>query len=251
MKRSKLIFILFFWGILSFGQDTLNLYKNGETVISTSENIAVPALIPTKTERGETFYQQRNLDSDFKDSYRGKRFDYDRKMPERDIKAPSSPWFSLPAGLMKVLMYSILGIIILVVIYFIFKNAGGFSFGSEKRKIKYDSSGEREDEDLENIENNNFRLLIQKAKSEGDFRKAVRYYYLWVLQKLTDKNLISWNKDKTDYDYFIELGQHPIKDDFSSNTYIYDYTWYGKFHLSPKEFELAESIFQRTLSKLN
>ena len=248
MKRCKLIFILIFWGILSFGQDTLVIYKNGETVISSGES--KPA-VSSKKERGETFYQQRNLDAGFKDNYKGKKFDYGRKTPEPQIKTLPPPLFSLPAGLMQALMYSLLGIIILVVIYFIFKNAGGFSFGSEKKKIRYDASEEKEDEDLENIENNNFRLLIQKAKSEEDFRKAVRYYYLWVLQKLTDKNLINWNKDKTDYDYFLELGQHPIKEDFSVNTYIYDYTWYGNFHLNPKEFELAESIFQRTLSKLN
>jgi len=249
MKKCKLIFILILLGILSFGQDTLVIYKNTEATAVSAENETEHPAVPSKEERGETFYQERNPDSGFKDNYKGKRFDYDRITPEPEL--PSPPLFSIPAGLMQFLMYGILGIIILVVIYFIFKNAGGFSFGSEKRKIKYDISEEKRDEDLENIENNNFQLLIQKAKSEGDFRRAVRYYYLWVLQKLTDKNLISWNKDKTDYDYFIELGQHPIKEDFSTNTYIYDHTWYGNFHLNSGEFELAESIFQRTLSKLN
>jgi len=249
MKRCKLIFIFILWGILSLGQDSIVIYKKTETVIESAESKNAQSIPLSKEERGETFYQQRSLDSGFRDNYKGKQFDYERTTPETE--PVSAPLFSLPAGLMQLLMYMILAIIIILVIYFIFKNAGGFSFGSEKKKIKYDASEEKEDEDFENIENNNFQLLIQKSKSEGDFRKATRYYYLWVLQKLTDKNLISWNKDKTDYDYFLELGQHPIKEDFSNNTYIYDYTWYGNFRLSSEEFELAESIFQRTLSKLN
>lgn len=249
MRNSKLIFILALAGILSFGQDSIVIYKNPEVIAASAEEENAPPVTPPKAERGETFYKPRNLDSGFKDDYKGQKFDYDRMVPEPETRPPSSPLFSLPAGLMHVLMYAGLALIVAVVIYFIFKNAGGFSFGKEKKKIQYNISEEKEN--LESLENNDFQLLIQKAKSEGDFRKAVRYYYLWVLQKLADKNLISWNKDKTDYDYFIELGQHPIKDDFSGNTYIYDYTWYGNFNLNSKEFELAESIFQRTLNKLN
>ncbi len=251
MKRCKLFFL---WQIIFFcsanAQQPEEVREAPPVVI---EYHNTDNQIYSHEQQGEPFYQQRKLDPLYKDNYKGSKFDYERITPKKDPRPPkaTAPLFSLPSGFMQILMYGILGIIILTIIYFILKNAGGFSFGAEKRKIQYDASEEKEEEDLENIENNNFQLLIQKAKSEGDFRKAVRYYYLWVLQKLTDKRLINWNKDKTDYDYFMELGQHPIKEDFSNNTYIYDYTWYGNFHLNYKEFELAETIFQRTLSKLN
>ena len=217
-------------------------------VVETMEEYTDTNPTPSKEEIGTLYYEQRNLDSDFKNNYKGEKFNYDRVVKE--YKPPSAPLFSLPTGLFQVLMYIVLGIILLLVIYFIIKNAGGFSFGSDQKKIKFDASEEQELEDTENIENNNFYQLIQKAKSDKDYRKAIRYYHLWVLQSLSDKKLIRWNKDKTDYDYYSELGETAIKEDFSNNVYVYDYIWYGKFPLNSSEFDLAESIFQRTLHKL-
>lgn len=209
-----------------------------------------PIVTPSREERGEIFYEQRNLDPKFKEEYTGKPYDYDRVVKEKKKKEPQVPSFQFPTGIFSFLMYSILAIIILAVIYYIIKNAGGFQFGSAKQKIIIHSTEEKTLEDVEHIENNDFPRLIQTAKENQDFRRAIRYYYLWVLQKLTDRKLIKFNKDKTDYDYFLELGQHPIQEEFSQNTYIYDYIWYGKFPISEREFGMAESIFQRTLKKL-
>jgi hypothetical protein len=241
----KFSVLLLFWGIFSFAQTASLEVITAQDSVSVIQNPS-----PGKSERGEIFYQKRNFREDFKENYRGKEFDYDRKVkPPKTIKPPL---FQLPAGLMSVLMYAILAIIIVFILYQIFKNAGGFSFGKEKAKIKFDASEENpETENMDDISNNNFPNLIEKAKSEADYRKAIRFYYLWVLQKLSDKNLINWNKDKTDYDYFLELKNHSIKEDFSVNTYIYDYTWYGNLNPDKSQFDLAETIFMRTLNKLN
>ena len=221
--------------------------------IQIQETVRVDSIVsvnetPGPAERGETYYEKRNFNQGFKENYKGKKFNYDRK--PKPTKTWNFPTFTLPSGLMNILMYSILGVIIILVIYFIFKNSGGFSFTKKKQKIAFETSGE-ENENIEDISQNDFPNLVQKAKSEKDYRKAIRYYYLWVLQKLSDKNLIIWNKDKTDYDYFLELGSNPIKEDFSQNTYIYDYAWYGNFQLDENQFNLAETIFKRTLTKLN
>ena len=202
---------------------------------------------PSKEEIGPLHFEKRNLDPEFKEDYKGKKFAYDRVVKQ---KTYSPPAFSLTTGLFQVLMYIMLAVIILVVIYQIIKNAGGFSFGGERKKIKFDTSEEKHSEDTEDIANNDFKSLIEQAKSDKDFRKAIRYYHLWVLQTLSDKKLIRWNKDKTDYDYYRELGENPVKNDFSDSVYVYDYIWYGNFQINPKEFDIAESIFQRMLSKL-
>lgn len=247
MKKIKLLLFLIF-GIFVLGQDTV-------VVDSVSQNYTGQYYPEYETPNGEdrpkTEFHNRNLNENFKDEYKGEKFDYDRVVKERKPREIQPPMFQLPAGVLQILMYAVLGIIIIIVIYFIFKSAGGISFGREKRNISYDSSDESGEEDLEEIGNNNFEQLISKAKSEQDYRKAVRYYYLWVLQKLTDRNLIKWHREKTDFDYLQELKNHSIKEDFSTNTYIYDYTWYGNFQLNSKEFELAENIFQRTLKKIN
>lgn len=250
MKKHKFLFFgLILWGSIGFAQEIL---EEPIAVLDTIEDYTTTNPTPSKEEIGTLYYEQRNLDSDFKNNYKGKKFDYDRIVKEKEKKyePPSPPLFSLPTGIFQVLMYLVLGIILLLVVYFIIKNAGGFSFGNDQKKIKFDASEEQETEDTENIENNNFFQLIQKAKSDKDYRKAIRYYHLWVLQALSDKKFIRWNKDKTDYDYYRELDKTALKEDFSNNVYVYDYIWYGKFPLNSNEFELAESIFQRTLNKL-
>lgn len=204
---------------------------------------------PSKNERAETVFENRQLKNNFKRKYSGSEFDYDRvvETKESEFKPP----INISLGWVKVMMYLILGVIILVVIYFILKNVGGFSFGKPKNKLTYKTSEESEEENLDDIDLNNFELLIRKAKAEGNFRKAVRYYYLWVLQKLADRKLIQWHKDKTDDEYLSELKQNPIREDFFKNTYIYDHIWYGNFNLSQHQFELAEKTFKQTLNKIN
>lgn len=209
-----------------------------------------PITTPLREERGELFYEQRNLDSKFKDDYQGKKYDYDRIVKQKEKTYKEPPSFKFPTGIFQFLMYTLLALIVLLVLYYIIKNAGGFSFGNEKNRIKINTTAEESIENEEDISHHNFEQLIQKAKLDKDYRKAIRFYYLWVLQKLSDKNYIKYNKDKTDYDYFLELGQRPIKEDFSQNTYLYDYVWYGKFELNEHQFTMAESIFQRTIQKI-
>ena len=246
MKKIKLLFLFILISISNLGQEVM--------VDSISQNYSGEYYPEYETPYGEdrpkTEFHNRHLDENFKDDYKSEKFNYDRivKRKEPEINPPS---FRIPVGFLEILMYAILGIVILLIIYYIIKSAGGIYFGNEKRKIKYDTSEESSEEDLDEIANNDFEKLIQRAKSEQDYRKAIRYYYLWVLQKLTDRNHIKWHKDKTDFDYLQELKNQSIKEKFSANTYIYDHIWYGNFELNPQEFELAESIFQQTLKQIN
>lgn len=247
MKRFKIIFLvcLFGMGIYSCSEnhsDDFELISEEvmeasiEEVNSDFEEIAEP----------EPVYTQRVLDSSFKEKYSGNQFDYYREPPP--IKEPPFKIKFSPA-LIKTLIYVLLAVALVTIVYFIIQNMGGFSFSGRKQKIRFDST-EGEEENPEDITQNDFGLLIQKAKNEQNYRLAVRYYYLWILQKLTDKELIKWNKDKTNYEYYLELNQKPIQNDFWGNTYIYDYIWYGNFDITSGKFKQAEDLFQKTLNKL-
>lgn len=200
----------------------------------------------------ETYYEKVEIDPSFKDAYKGSVYDYDRpeKEPKPKERIERKPLFTLSAAAMKVILFVLLGGIVLVIAYFILKNAGGFHFGSGRRNIDVKAGARMAGEDTEDIDNNDFESLIRRAKAEKDFRKAVRFYYLLVLQKLSDHKLIQWDKDKTDYDYYLELSAEDIREDFSGNAYVFDHIWYGNFEISEKEFALAENLFHRTLNKL-
>lgn len=247
MKKIKLL-LLISAGFIAHAQDSAVLAPAPVGVEETDPGYTPENPTLSGEERAETEFRNRSLKPGFKEDYRGTAFDYDRVPPQRNFRLPA---FELQAGLLNFLMYVVLAAILVIVIYFILRNAGGISFGRERKKIKYDVSGESGEENLDEIRDNDFEQLIRKAKADSDYRKAVRYYYLWVLQKLSERNLIRWDKDKTDYEYLLELKNPVIREGFSVNTYIYDHTWYGNFDLDLKEFEMAEAVFQKTLKKIN
>lgn len=195
-----------------------------------------------------TVFEQRNFEADFHQNYQGKAFNYEEKTTE--TKHFSLLNFNLPVGLLKVLMYLFLGIIILLILFQLFKNLKVNPFHGKNKTISPKSLDEQALDNPENIQSLNFEQMIAKAKSELAYRRAVRLYHLWTLQKLTQKKLIIWNKNKTDHEYFLELNSHPLQPLFYQSTYIYDNIWYGNFELNATQFEHAESIFQHTLAQI-
>ncbi len=98
-----------------------------------------------------------------------------------------------------------------------------------------------EDEDI--IQNQDIQQLINQALQSNNYRLAIRYYYLFVLKKLSDLELINWESQKTNTDYIKELGDAKLKDQFRIITRLYDYIWYGSFEVNEKSYQQAEKEF--------
>lgn len=99
-----------------------------------------------------------------------------------------------------------------------------------------------EDEDI--IQNKNIQQLINQSLQNNNYRLAIRYYYLFVLKKLSDLELIAWEAQKTNTDYTEEISNDVIKKQFESITKLYDFTWYGSFKVNEKSYLQAEKEFK-------
>jgi hypothetical protein len=99
------------------------------------------------------------------------------------------------------------------------------------------------------IKNENIQKLIQEALANNNYRLAVRYYYLFILQIMTEKELIDWQIQKTNEDYLKELKQERLQHPFKDITRLYDYIWYGEFPMDHEKYQKAESSFS-TLKQL-
>ena len=99
---------------------------------------------------------------------------------------------------------------------------------------------------------NNLQLgeLIAQAIQEKDYRLAVRFYYLQILQKLTDKELIVWQQEKTNEDFIREVAKLKIASDFTEITRLYDFVWYGNFEINEPEFLKATTLFNTLKNKI-
>lgn len=140
-------------------------------------------------------------------------------------------------------------IIFLLVIYFIFKavmnDEGTWVFGksSDKKIIQ-----------IADIENNlqatDFIQLIAEAERDGNYRLAIRYYYLWLLKSLTKAEIIAYDVEKTNSDYFNEIASKPLKDEFLYTSYLYNYIWYGEFDVNEQQFTKAKTAFVKFLNSV-
>ncbi|CAI8373107.1 MAG: Uncharacterised protein [Polaribacter sp. SA4-10] len=104
--------------------------------------------------------------------------------------------------------------------------------------------------DEELINNQQLSELIAQAIQEKDYRLAVRFYYLLILQKLTDKELIVWQQEKTNEDFIREVGHLKIAPYFTEITRLYDFVWYGNFEINKGEFLKAEILFNTLTKKI-
>ncbi len=92
--------------------------------------------------------------------------------------------------------------------------------------------------------------LIQKAKTEGDFRMAVRLLFLKLLKLLHLNHFIDWKQHKTNADYSYEISKHGFALKFKQLKYIYEYIWYGDFILNIELYQSIESDFDDAFTQI-
>ncbi len=85
--------------------------------------------------------------------------------------------------------------------------------------------------------------LISEAIAQHKYRLAIRYLYLKTLKELSKNNIISWDFEKTNTDYYNEIKPITIKQNFKDASYLYEYIWYGEFSITQPEFNNAKKTF--------
>ena len=106
-------------------------------------------------------------------------------------------------------------------------------------------------DDIErNLQHIDFEKLIASTLKLGNQRLSIRYYYLWLLKKMSEKNIIDWNPEKTNSDYWYEIKAESLKNDFSYLSYLYNYIWYGEFEITATSFESMKKTFETTIQSI-
>ena len=145
----------------------------------------------------------------------------------------------------RILPYLLLAFLVFLLLRFFLKVNSNRPIGKTQPKGSVLVS---EEEQI--IRNENINALISTAIANGDFRLAIRYYYLLALKHLTLKELIIWEPQKTNKDYLQELQTSRFKADFEKITRIYDYVWYGEFAIDDHRFNSLKNDFEALNSKL-
>jgi hypothetical protein len=196
-----------------------------------------------------------------KEKYNDEAFQYEVKVAEKGLWDRFTEWLSywfkrlfglsdnVSNNAVNITLKVIATIIVLYVIYLIVKvtlnKEGQWIFGKSttKKIINHD--------DIErNLQHVDFEKLIASTLKSGNQRLAIRYYYLWLLKKMSEKNIIDWNPEKTNSDYWYEIKTESLKNDFSYLSYLYNYIWYGEFEITATSFESMKKTFETTIQSI-
>jgi len=97
----------------------------------------------------------------------------------------------------------------------------------------------------------NYQKEIDKAVGLSNYRLAVRLMFLRLLRNLSDKNIIQYKQDSTNFDYMIQLRSTKLYHDFFRLARNYEYSWYGQFDIGKEKYSIIKNEFDNFEHKLN
>jgi len=89
-----------------------------------------------------------------------------------------------------------------------------------------------------------FDEAIREQLAQQEYRLAVRFLYLKVINQLRIKEYIHFSKEKTNVDYLSDLTNDDLKLQFTTITSIYNHVWYGDVEIAEDQFLRFEKSFQ-------
>ena len=245
----KFHIVIFFFGIASF----LNASNSSETIWKGP----IQDSLYTDTEPLDV-REYKNL----KDKYSDGDFIYERNAEQSGWWTRFKKWLSdifkdlfdlntdaSASNFTEMALKIFYVVIFLLVVFFIVKaiinKEGNWVFGKSSDKSIIPIT------DVENnIHATDFNALIQEAEASGNFRLAIRFYYLWLLKTLSEAEVIAYDVEKTNSDYFNEMTSEVIKKEYLYTSYLYNYIWYGEFDIDENQFNKAKNAFNKFLNSI-
>lgn len=137
--------------------------------------------------------------------------------------------------ILAILLLGFLGFLL----YRFMKNNGMNIFRKPK---ELEVTEEIHEEDLRSA--SEYEDKIRAAIAARDIRQAVRWWYLYTLFQLANRQLIIPGREKTNNDYLRSMRNTPYYKTFSTLTLDYEYIWYGEFEVSEAQFNIMAQQFR-------
>jgi hypothetical protein len=169
---------------------------------------------------------------------------YSQRNTEMQNKQTTRKPISIPPWLSTVLLI-LLSVIIIGVLLWIWlynKKTGNPKIIQKTDEENLQDSIEKTQSELEQ--------MLAKAMAEKDYRLAVRIYFVFIIKLLKEKELITWDKKKTNTQYLREMQNNAHFSTFHTCVNLFEMIWYGKRQLNENEFYIVEPLFKNYLQKI-
>lgn len=161
--------------------------------------------------------------------------DFERPYPDQNpVREEDSPKTRQPVfsnSSLKIIGFVFLFGLVIFIIYSLIKNRDTF-----KKEDKSDRSFR--DLNPESIRKSELEELLEKYTNEENYRECIRIYFTFILKEIIRNGWIKWKKEKTNFDYILEMKKNPDSPRFEESVRIYDLVWYGEYKIT-KEIYLS------------
>jgi len=231
----------------------------GSSPASLKEKSFNPSNIPTSSGGGQ--YTPQQIKRDREHRYQG----FDRGGGSGDLKndptverpdpweseSSSAPDVDLPdigtpsmSPAMGQFLLFLLALVILILI--------AYAFIKNRKQPNTKVIIEVEDDwNPEIISKTELELRLEEAIANGDYRECVRIYFTFILKELIRKSWIFWKKEKTNYDYILEMQKTKNKHQFAECVRIYDLVWYGEYEIDEETYKLIHPALESYYKSLD
>ena len=123
-----------------------------------------------------------------------------------------------------------------------------FQQGSFRRQ---ETSGVTEIKDTSELPflEEDFNLRLAEALKQMDYRQALRYRFMNLLQLMHRQGKVFYTTDKTNNQYMQELAAE-LRDGFAALTLPYEYVWYGEYPINVAQYDQLSSQFDTYIKKV-
>ncbi len=109
--------------------------------------------------------------------------------------------------------------------------------GTRNRRVDSSILINFDEMDEQTLKDAKLNTPLELSIKNGDYKTAYRIRYLQVLQMLIIRNMIFYRKEKTNYEYLMELSGKEIYEPFRMLTFNFDGIWYGELMIDAQKYE--------------
>lgn len=186
-------------------------------------------------------WQETVKDADYTEDYKEFKPKSRNKPVRRNTEIKSR---TIPSGLIITIVSVLLILMIILLVY----NLNGSPMA---RKVKAKKSQEiSEIDDPEKFSMDELDKYLAEAIQKKDYRLAIRIHFLMTMKSLKENELIVWKKDKTNFDYLMELSKQDFIETFRQLVKVFEKIWYAEYEINQDQYQKLSLEYHQLRTKL-
>ena len=191
----------------------------------------------------ETEWEKVRENTDYTETYRTP--EQKKETPKNNTSSPSENSSDSLSDFKYVFYFLILALIVYLV-YRVLKSVNA-NPDVELRTTTLESIQEIE----EKIHELDLEDLLKQALSQKNYRVALRLRFLIIIKLLSQNGNIDWAKEKTNWEYYHEVKNKLIADQFKTLIRDFELVWYGEHPFTESHYLQAETLYVELQNQLN